>query len=153
MAYYTIEVFGHITYSSELSYHDLLELEETAKATVQGILEKSGGEFIHFEAMGDTLRFQCLLPEENDEVFHAICDGFAPHANEHLDIRLLFVDKDLGSIYFYSISAGKWQEATVALPPPGYLPETTEPVIRKALTDHPKGTATPEPKSQHGPKK
>ena len=88
---------------------------------VQGVLEKEGGGFIHFEALGDTLRFQCLLPEERENTFQAICDGLVLHMVDGLDARVLVVDRDLDGLYYYSIANGKWQEAVLALPPSGYL--------------------------------
>ena len=134
MSYHKMEMFGHIVYSPDLSYHDLLSREEEAKLMVQAALERAGGEYIHFEALGDTLRFQCLLPEERDAVFHGICDGLAPYAANGLDARLLFVDRDLDSLYIYSLSGGKWQECAVAMPPAGTLMTKAEPVtIREVL--------------------
>ena len=137
MSFHKIELFGHVVYSPDLSYDDLLSREEEVKALVQGILERAGGEFIHFEALGDTLRFQCVLPEERESVFHAICDNLAPHVKNGLDARMLLVDKDLDTLYSYSITGGKWQEAVIGLLPSGYL-ATTQPVkLARMPTDHP----------------
>ena len=121
MSYHKMELFGHIVYSPDLSYDDLLAREEAAKAIIQTTLENVDGDFIHFEALGDALRFQCVLPEKQDAVFHDICDKLAPHIKNGLDARLLLVDKDLDILYYYSITGGHWQEATVGLPPSGYL--------------------------------
>lgn len=139
MSFHKIELFGHVTYSPDLSYHDLLEREEELKIQVQGVLEKAEGAFIHFEALGDTLRFQCMLPEEREEVFHTVCDDLAPHIKNGLDARLLVVDKDLDAVYCYVIVGGKWQESTIALPVAGKLAQTEPVVVEQFPTDHPKG--------------
>lgn len=137
MAYKKIELFGHIVYSPDLSYHDLLEREESVKNMVQEVLESSGGSYIHFEALGDTLRFQCALAEERDEIFHNICDDFAPHVKDGLDARLLIVDKDLDTLYSYSIVNGKWQEAVIGLPAAGRLDDAPPVKVANISTDHP----------------
>lgn len=146
MATFKMELFGHIVYSPDLSYHDLLEREDQAKTKVQDALEKASAEFIHFEALGDILRFQCVLPEEDSVVFHAICDELAPFVSDGLDARLLLVDKDLDTVYFYSISGGKWQEGTVGLPPSGYLAPALPTIVGRLETGHserPKKNAPP----------
>ena len=43
MSYHKIELFGHIVYSPDLSYDDLLAREEAAKEAVQAALENVGG--------------------------------------------------------------------------------------------------------------
>lgn len=138
MSFHKMELFGHVVYSPDLSYDDLLAREDAVKNLVQDVLEKAGGEFIHFEAMGDTLRFQCVLAEERESVFQDVCDDLAPHVKDGLDARLLLVDKDLGSVYFYSIVNGRWQEAVMGLPPAGYLAEVQAVKLGRVATDHPK---------------
>ncbi|CAK7036805.1 MAG: hypothetical protein DELT_00600 [Desulfovibrio sp.] len=138
MSFYKMELFGHVVYSPALSYHDLLDREERIKLTVQNILEKAQGEFIHFEALGDTLRFQCVLPEEKEDVFHTICDDLAPHMKNGLDARLLVVDKDLDAVYCYVIVDGKWQESAFALPPSGKLAKADPVNVDAFPTDHAK---------------
>ena len=124
MAQLQIELFGHIAYHHELSYHDMLNLEESFKLTLQSILDEAGAEFINFEPQGDILRFQCMFAEPGEARYHDICDKLAEHVTKYLDVRLLFVDKDFEGVYFYSIARGTWQEAIIAIPPPGYLAET-----------------------------
>ncbi len=138
MSYHKVELFGHVVYSPDLSYDDLLSREEEIKAMAQSVLEKADGEFIHFEALGDTLRFQCVLPEEREEAFHTICDNLAPFVKNGLDVRLLMVDKDLNALYFYSITGGKWQEATIGLLPAGFMAPAKAVKLAKSPTDHPK---------------
>ena len=138
MSFHKMELFGHFAYSPDLSYDELLSREDAIKVTVQEILEKANAEFIHFEALGDSLRFQCVLPEERESVFHTICDDLAPHVKGGLDARLLLVDKDLDTVYFYSIVNGIWQEAIMGLPPAGYLvPAASAVKVARLATDHP----------------
>ena len=139
MSFHKIELFGSIVYGPNLSYHDLLEREEEIKVQVQEILEKADGAFIHFEALGDTLRFQCMLPEEREEVFHVICDDLAPHMKNGLDARLLVVDKNLDTVYCYVLAGGRWQESVIALPVSGKLAKAEPVRVEQVVTDHPKG--------------
>ena len=127
-----------MVYSPDLSYDELLTREDEIKKFVQSVLEEANGEFIHFEAMGDALRFQCVLPEERESVFQTVCDKLAPQVKDGLDARLLLVDKDLGELYFYTIVNGIWQEAVMSLPPAGYLAKTPVVELARFGTDHPK---------------
>ncbi len=138
MSFYKVELFGHVVYSPDLSYDDLLAREEEVKALVQEVLEREQGKFIHFEALGDTLRFQCVRPDEQEGSFHAVCVALAPHVRNGLDARLLLVDKDLDTVYFYSIANGRWQEAVMGLPPAGYLAPAETAAVSRVVTDHPK---------------
>ncbi|GHV55341.1 hypothetical protein FACS1894206_09620 [Deltaproteobacteria bacterium] len=138
MPFYKIELFGHVVYSPDLTYYALLEQEEAFKTSVQAILEKAEGAFIHFEALGDILRFQCMFSEEKDEFFHQLCDAIAPHVKDGLDARLLLVDKDLDTIYFYTLAGGKWQEAVIGFPPAGRLAETKPVKLGRMPTQHKK---------------
>lgn len=128
MASYKIELFGHIRYNAELSYDDLLVREGEIKLVTQAILEQAGADFIHFEALGDMLRVQCVLPEENEGTFNRICEALAPNMKNGLDGRLLLVDKDLDTLYYYIFVDGKWQEAVTGLSSAGHL-AATDPVI------------------------
>ena len=125
MATYQIELFGHVAYSPDLSYHDLLEREDAFKVFAQQLLPGLGADFLHFEAMGDALRLQCVFGTGAEDLFHRICDDLCPHMVQGLAGRLLFVDKDLHTLYYYSLSEGKWQEGTLKLPPAGHLEKTT----------------------------
>ncbi len=121
MAQHTCEIFVHIVYSPELSYYELMDREEALKTLVDSILFEAGGEYIHFEPSGDTLRAQCSLPAFAEDVFHSVCDKLLPGLDEHLEAKLLFVSKNLESLFLYTISRGKVQEACIDLPPAGPL--------------------------------
>lgn len=132
MSQYKMELFGHVVYNHELSYDDLLAREEETKLLMQETLENAGGGFINFEALGDTLRFQCMLPDEDEGAFHRICEALAPNIKKGLDARMLLVDKDLDTLYYYSLVDGRWQEAIVGLPPAGYVVDAQPVTVGRA---------------------
>ena len=117
MAQFATELFAHFVYSSTLSYHDLLDSEEELKILFSRLVEDQGGEFMHFEAMGDGLRAQCVFAAYDEEIFHALCDAIAPAMNDEVEARLLFVSKDLEELHLYIVSGHKWQEAILFVPP------------------------------------
>lgn len=121
MAQYATELFIQCVYSLELSYHELLEKEAALKSSVTVILEESGGEFIHFEEMGDTMRVQCVFAEYGEELFHPVMSRIAPLMDGQVECRALFVHKDLGFIHIFTVSRGAWQESCLHLPAPGPL--------------------------------
>ena len=119
MAQNATELFAQFVYSLELSYHSLLEREAELKTVFSAILERCGGEFVHFEEMGDTMRAQCVFAKYEDDLFHDICDDIAPHMDSFVEARLLFVNKDLECLHFFAISNGSWQECCLCLPETG----------------------------------
>ena len=121
MVQFQVELFGHVVYNSSLSYHEMLALEERFKATVQAVLEDVDAAFINFEPLGETLRFQCVFTSTGEDLYHAICDRLVVHVKGALGVRLLFVDKNMEDMYFYSLSKGRWQEGVITLPPAGHL--------------------------------
>ena len=121
MAHNAVELFAQFVYSLELSYDGLLERESELKATVAAILEQNGGQFVHFEEMGDTMRVQCAFTEYEEDVFQEICRDVAPLADGFVEARMLFVDKDMDCLYIYTISSGKWKECCLRLPESGPL--------------------------------
>lgn len=121
MAHNATELFAQFVYSPDLSYHSLMERESELKTAVTGILEQYGGEFIHFEEMGDTMRAQCAFARYEEDLFHDLCDDIAPHMDSFVEARLLFVNKDLDTLHIYAISNGNWRESCLSLPDAGPL--------------------------------
>jgi len=121
MAHYAAELFVQCVYSLDLTYHELLATEGELKPALTAALEQNGAQFIHFEEMGDTMRVQCVFPAHDEYLFHAVCDAFAPFMDGRVEARLLFVDKNLDLLHYYTISEKKWQEAVLALPAAGPL--------------------------------
>ena len=124
MARYAAELFVQCVYSLELTYDELIAAEGELKVAMTAILEKNDAEFIHFEEMGDMMRVQCVFSTYGENLFHAVCDGIAPLMNGTVEARLLFVDKDLDSMHFYTVSDKKWQEAVLHMPAAGPLTRT-----------------------------
>lgn len=121
MARNATELFAQFVYSLELSYDSLLERESELKASFTAILEQYGGEFIHFEEMGDTMRAQCAFARYEEDLFHDICDDIAPQMDFFVEARLLFVNKDLDTLHIFVVNNGKWQESCLRLPEAGPL--------------------------------
>jgi hypothetical protein len=121
MAQYDAELFVQCVYSPELSYHDLMEAEAALKLALSGIFEESGGEFIHFEGLSDTLRSQCVFPACGEDLFHAVCDKVAPLMDGRVECRMLFVSKDLDTLHIYTVSRGTWRECCLHMPVAGPL--------------------------------
>lgn len=128
MATYKTELFGHLIYSPELSYEELITREEEVKALIQEVLTGHGAEFLHFEALGDTLRTQCVFQDGDEDLYQDICEAVAPAMKGGIEARFLLVDKDLEILHFYALSGGRWQEAVSSLPGPGFLDRTALPV-------------------------
>lgn len=121
MAQNATELFAQFVYSLELTYDSLLEREGELKSEFAVILEQNGGEFIHFEEMGDTMRVQCAFAQYAEELFHDICEDLAPLMDGFVEARLLFVDKDLETMHIFTVSNGNWQESCLRLPDSGPL--------------------------------
>ncbi|MDL2279286.1 hypothetical protein LJC15_01300 [Desulfovibrio sp. OttesenSCG-928-G11] len=119
MAQFATELFVQCVYGAEISYEELLTLEGEIKVALTDVMEKNGGEYIHFEEMGDTMRMQCVFPEFDENLFHAVCEGAANLMDGRVEARMLFVDKDLDGALFYTLSDGDWQECMVGLAPAG----------------------------------
>ena len=121
MARNATEFFAQFVYSPELSYDGLLERESDLKASVTAILEQYGGEFIHFEEMGDTMRAQCAFAKYEEDLFHDICDDIAPKMDSFVEARFLFVSKDIDLLHVFVLNNGRWQESCLRLPEAGPL--------------------------------
>lgn len=144
MATYKTELFGHLVYSPELSYEDLLAREEEAKLLLQSVLLEHGAEFLNFEALGDTLRAQCVFSGGDEAFYQDICTAMSPVLRDGITGRLLFVDKDLEILHLYALADGKWQEAVLHVPEPGFLDLAALPVTVLGVAPS-RSKATPKP--------
>jgi len=124
MAHYAAELFVQCVYGLDLTYDELIATEGELKPAMTTILEQNGAEFIHFEEMGDTMRVQCVFTTYGENLFHAVCDAFAPLMDGRIEARLLYVDKDLDGLHYYTINEKKWQEAVLRMPAAGPLSKT-----------------------------
>lgn len=119
MPKYSTELFGQLIYAPEISYDDLLPLEEELTGLVTQTLEEHKAQFIHFESEGDRTFFQCVFRDFGEEFFGAIARTLAKRADGKVECKLFFVDKELGSAYFYALQKGKLKANKVTLPTAG----------------------------------
>jgi hypothetical protein len=143
MATHKTELFGHLVYSPELSYEELLSREEGVTTLLQSVLTEHGADFLHFEALGDTLRIQCMFQDGDEGFYQGICAAVAPAMKNGISARFLLVDKDLETLHCYGLSNGAWQEAVMQLPGPGDLDRAALPVSVADVA--PARKATPKP--------
>ncbi|UZP66799.1 hypothetical protein N1030_14450 [Desulfovibrio mangrovi] len=113
MAKHDCEVFGHMLYSSELSYNELYAIEADLIDELQAALERINAEHIDLVGLGDALRMQCVLTDYDEIVFHELCDAVAAFLPKKVQGRLLFVHKDLSIVHLYCFMDGGWKEAAV----------------------------------------
>ncbi len=104
MPKYKTEVFGQFIYSPEISYDELLKLEEDIKSFITDTMESFGAEFLAFESEGDRTFFQGILQERGGELAEKIAAAFTRKLNEHTECKLMFVDKMLCEHHFYALN-------------------------------------------------
>ena len=104
MPKYKTEVFGQVIYAPEISYDELLDLENEVKLFITEILESFSAEFMTFESEGDRTFFQCVFQDCDEEKSEQVAGRFAGHLNKKLEYKLLFVDKMLVEHYFFALN-------------------------------------------------
>jgi hypothetical protein len=119
MPKYGTEAFGQVIYASEISYDELIGLENQVKDSLVELLEDFQAEFITFESEGDRTFFQCALPRLVEGQAKRLAARLAKLLDKRLECKILFVDKMLFAHYFYSISAKKSKEVKLTLPEAG----------------------------------
>ncbi|MDL2314327.1 hypothetical protein LJC36_05040 [Desulfovibrio sp. OttesenSCG-928-C14] len=119
MPKYSTELFGQLVYAPEISYEDLISLEEENKVKVNGKLEAFQAQFIHFESEGDRTYFQCVFQGDDPEDFLKISSAFVDVATGMVECKILFVIKTLSAVHFFTISQGKLSQKRANLPPAG----------------------------------
>lgn len=117
------ELFGQFIYAPEISYDDLLELEQSIKDFVTSSLEENGAEFVAFESEGDRTFFQCVFQEFDESLFKNVCKPFVGKVNAQMECKLQFVDKMLMSSYFYGINHKNIIAEKFSLKPAGPIDE------------------------------
>ena len=118
MPKYRTELFGQFIYSPDISYDDMLSLEDELKVFVSEKMEEFGGAFLHFESEGDRTFFQCVFSEFDENLFNATASALN-RTDGKVESKLFFVDKELVSAYFYALSKGKLSGHKVSLPAAG----------------------------------
>lgn len=110
------EMYGQIIYGDQLSYEELLDIEGWLIRSTQDLLVRAGGEFIDFNPFGDGLMFQCALPGHKLYICRKVAMSLAEILPDHVDGRLLFVEKSLETSHLYWIQPGSWQEEDRTIP-------------------------------------
>ncbi|THB67776.1 MAG: hypothetical protein D6E12_07930 [Desulfovibrio sp.] len=118
MAKYNCEVFGLISYSLEISYHDLYEVEETLMADLQEVLENLGGVHLDFWGYGDTLQLQCCFSEFDLDTLGAVCRDMAAKLPRDVNGKLVCVDKHLRNLQVYYLGEGQCQGVSLDIAEP-----------------------------------
>lgn len=126
MPKYRTELFGQLIYSPDISYEDLLPLEEDLMSHATEKLEAAKAHFIHFESEGDRTFFQCVFREFGEELFASVAKSLAVKTDGQVECKLFFVDKELSSVYFYALSKGRLKANKVALPVSGPIDKTLQ---------------------------
>ena len=112
------ELFGHFVYAEELSYSELLDKELILKSELSTLLATSGYAHIHFSSTGDFLLVQGVTIEYDQDYFHELCEDVQQLLDEHVQARILFVDRLLNSVVLYLINNRCWKENCIELPMP-----------------------------------
>ncbi|MDR2893392.1 MAG: hypothetical protein LBV80_09985 [Deltaproteobacteria bacterium] len=113
------ELFGQLVYAPEISYEDLLPLEEKLIAAVSEKLEAAKAKFVNFESEGDRTFFQCVFNEFGEEFFASLAAQIKKDMDARCECKLFFVDKELVAAYFYAINKGKLKVGKMPLPAAG----------------------------------
>lgn len=113
MARHNCELFGHISYSAELTYNELYALEADLIDELQNALQGHSALHIDTVGTGDALRVQCVFAEYDEGQFHALCDDVAEAIPANVRARFLFVDKSLTVIHLYCFTNKGWKESAL----------------------------------------
>lgn len=124
MSRHLAELYAQFSYGEQLSYEELLEIEDRLIAAVQDVLVRAGGEHLDFTPLGDCLMVQCAFEAHRLYVFRKISMHVAGFLPEHVTGRILCVDKRLDASHLYWVQPGRWEEedrSIPVLPPEGVL--------------------------------
>lgn len=127
MPKFRTELFGQLIYDPEISYEELLPLEERLIGLVTARLEGFSGRFITFESEGDRTYFQCLFQDFEESVCAAIgkelkgLTGGRAEYGGRVECKLFFVDKELSAVHFYALNQGKAAGRKIELPLAGAI--------------------------------
>ena len=119
MPKYRAELFGQLIYSPEISYEDMLPLEEELILFVRQTLEHYHGQFISFDPEGDHTFFKCVFQTFDEDLFAALGQRLKDKISDKVEGKLFFVDKALASAYFCALNNETLETRTITLPAAG----------------------------------
>lgn len=113
MAKYNCEVFGLVSYSLEISYHELYEVEEQLLAQLQEVLEESGAVHLDFWGYGDSLRIQCSFSDFDVGALESVCQEIAALLPQDAHARFVCVDKQLRALQVFYVQSGQCEGVSI----------------------------------------
>lgn len=128
------ELYAQLNYGEQLTYEELLEVEESLIGNLQDLLERADAMHLDFMQQGDCLLLQCLFSSPKRYIFRKIAMHIAGILPDHVSGRLLFLDKTLETVHLYWVEPGRWREYIKEIPllAPEDLPVHT---VARALSD------------------
>ena len=115
------ELFGHFVYAEELTYSELLDKEHCLKNELSSLLAASGYTHVHFSSTGDFLLVQGASVAYDQNAFHELCELVQDLLDEHVQARLLFVDRLLECVVLCLVNHKCWKESCIVFPLPHEL--------------------------------
>ncbi len=125
------ELYAQLSYGEQLTYEELLEVEDKLIIALQDLLERAEAMHLDFTQQGDCLLLQCVFTAPKRYIFRKIAMHIAGILPDHVTGRLLFLDKMLETVHVYWVEPGCWREAIHAIPAqaPEDLPARTVPRV------------------------
>ena len=133
------ELYAQLSYGEQLTYEELLEVEEKLIVSLQELLERAEAMHLDFMQQGDCLLLQCVFSSPRRYVFRKIAMHIAGILPDHVSGRLFFLDKMLETVHLYWVEPGRWREVIREIPPlaPEDLPVHTVARVRPEAEDLP----------------
>lgn len=127
MAAFNCEIFAVFSYSQEISYHELHEVEQNLMQDVADAINAVGGEHLDFWGYGDTLRCSFSLAEYDEELLADFADIVCNILPGATSSKLLCVDKQLKRLAVGHAVPGDYQfrRLDTSWPADLLLPEPT----------------------------
>lgn len=110
------ELYAQLSYGEQLTYEELLDVEEKLIASLQDLLERAEAMHLDFVQQGDCLLLQCVFSSPKRYIFRKIAMHIAGILPDHVSGRLFFLDKMLESVHLYWVEPGSWREAIREIP-------------------------------------
>ena len=110
------ELYAQLSYGEQLTYEELLDVEEKLIASLQDLLERAEAMHLDFVQQGDCLLLQCVFSSPKRYIFRKIAMHIAGILPDHVSGRLFFLDKMLESVHLYWVEPGSWREAIRKIP-------------------------------------
>ena len=110
------ELYAQLSYGEQLTYEELLDVEEKLIASLQDLLERAEAMHLDFVQQGDCLLLQCVFSSPKRYIFRKIAMHIAGILPDHVSGRLFFLDKMLESVHLYWVEPGSWREVIREIP-------------------------------------